>query len=70
MSKNTVERSFLKTITYRIIGTIATALTGFAVTGNLIYGLKIGTIDVFLKMIIYFAHERTWQNIEYGKRGD
>lgn len=68
MTKNTVKRSALKTITYRIIGTLTTSVTGYLVTGNLKYGLAIGGIDVFSKMIIYFLHERMWQNIEYGKK--
>lgn len=68
MSKNTITRSLIKTITYRIIGTLTTTAISYAVTGDLKLGLFIGGIDVTSKMVIYFAHEIVWQNIEYGKK--
>lgn len=68
MSTNTITRSLLKTITYRIIGTIATMAISYFVTGNLKFGMAIGGIDVASKLIIYFLHERAWQHIDYGKK--
>lgn len=68
MSTNTITRSLLKTITYRIIGTIATMAISYFVTGSLKFGMAIGGIDVASKLIIYFLHERAWQHIDYGKK--
>lgn len=68
MSKNTITRSFLKTITYRILGTSVTILIGYKITENFKIGLAIGSLDVIMKMLLYFVHERIWQNIDYGKK--
>lgn len=68
MSRNTIERSLFKTITYRIVGTIATTVIGFFVTRDIISGIKIGTVDIVVKMAIYFLHERVWQTIDFGKK--
>ena len=58
----------LKTVTYRIIGTITTTVISYLVTGDLKFGLVIGSIDVTSKLVIYFLHERAWQRIDYGKK--
>ena len=68
MSKNTTTRSLLKAITYRIIGTVATTAISYLVTGNMKFGLAIGSLDVAFKLAIYFFHERAWQHIDYGKK--
>jgi uncharacterized membrane protein len=42
-------------------------LIGYLVTGSWKLGAAIGGIEVITKMLLYFAHERIWQNIEFGK---
>lgn len=65
---NTVLRSAVKTVTWRIVGTVDTMVISFIVTGSLKMGLAIGGIEVITKMILYFIHERVWQKITFGKR--
>jgi uncharacterized membrane protein len=65
---NTVFRSLLKTITWRIIGTLDTIFISYLITGSFKMGVVIGGIEVFTKMILYFIHERIWQRINFGKR--
>ena len=61
------KRHLLKTITWRIVGTIDTMLLGWLVTGNLKLGLAIGGFEVLTKMLLYFLHERVWYKyIKYG----
>ena len=60
------KRHLLKTITWRIIGTIDTMILGWFVTGNPITGLKIGGLEVLSKMILYFIHERIWYKMNFG----
>lgn len=64
---NTILRSAVKTITWRMVGTIDTMLISFIVTGSLKMGLAIGGIEIISKMILYFIHERVWQRINFGK---
>jgi len=37
-------------------------------TGTVKIALAIGGLEVVLKMLIYFLHERTWDRIRYGKK--
>ena len=61
------KRHLLKTITWRIVGTIDTMILGWLVTGNLKIGLAIGGFEVLTKMVLYFLHERVWYKyIKYG----
>jgi len=53
-------RHILKTITWRLVGTIDTILLGWFITGDLSTGAKIGGIELITKMILYYAHERIW----------
>jgi uncharacterized membrane protein len=53
-------RHILKTFTWRIVGTIDTILLGYFITGDISTGLKIGGVELFTKMILYYIHERVW----------
>lgn len=59
-------RSFLKAITYRVTGTITTALIVFAVTGELAIAAAVGFVEPLAKIIIYYLHERAWQLVPHG----
>lgn len=61
-------RSVLKGISWRIIATTDTILIVLLIT--CLYGecsigsaLKIGAIEFVLKLLIYYFHERIWQNL-------
>jgi uncharacterized membrane protein len=54
------KRHLLKTITWRIVGTLDTMLISWFVTGSWKAGLAIGFTEVITKMILYFLHERAW----------
>ena len=57
------KRHIAKTITWRIIGTLDTMIIAWIITGSLEWGLAIGGIEVFTKMILYFLHERAWYKL-------
>lgn len=59
-------RSLLKAISYRITGTITTALLVLALTGDLSIALTIGAVEPAIKLLIYYLHERAWQCIPRG----
>jgi uncharacterized membrane protein len=62
------KRHVLKTLTWRIIGTIDTILIGWFVSGDPTIGLSIGGIEVFTKMLLYFFHERAWYKLtDFGE---
>ena len=45
------KRHILKTLTWRVVGTLDTMFLGWIITGNPIIGLKIGALELFTKMI-------------------
>ena len=60
------KRHLLKTVSWRMIGTLDTILLSWIITGNPLTGLQIGIVEVITKMVLYYFHERTWYNINYG----
>ncbi len=60
-------RSIVKTISWRIIGTLDTVFISWLITGELTIAFSIGSIELVTKMVLYFFHERIWNNIKWGK---
>ena len=63
-------RSLLKTISWRIVGTLDTMCLGWIITGSPLVGLKIGALELFTKMILYYFHERIWLQSKFGTEKD
>ncbi|PKH52402.1 hypothetical protein CXF68_17610 [Tenacibaculum sp. Bg11-29] len=60
-------RSFVKSVSWRVIGTIDTVLISWLITGELALAFSIGSIELITKMVLYFFHERIWNKIKWGK---
>ena len=60
------KRHLAKTITWRIVGTIDTMLLGWFITGDPMVGLKVGGLELFTKMLLYYFHERAWYKSKFG----
>ena len=60
-------RSVIKTISWRVIGTLDTILISWLITGHIALALSIGSIELVTKMVLYFFHERIWNKIKWGK---
>ena len=69
MKDKSYNRHIAKTFTWRFIATLDTILLSWVITGNPITGLKIGVVEVFTKMILYFFHERIWFKVNLSKDG-
>ena len=52
--------SLAKAFSWRIVATLTTALIAYVITGEIDTALWIGGIEFFLKIGIYYAHERLW----------
>ena len=57
------KRHILKTITWRIVGTLDTFLLSWLITGSVKIGAAIGTVEIITKMILYYLHERAWYKL-------
>jgi len=60
------KRHLLKTITWRIIGTLDTMLIAWIISGDPMIGISIGGVELFTKMILYYLHERVWYKSNFG----
>jgi len=60
-------RSIVKSVSWRVIGTLDTILISWIITGKLTLAFSIGAVELFTKMILYFFHERLWNKINWGK---
>ncbi len=64
--RDSQKRHLMKTVTWRVIGTLDTMLISWIISGNPLTGFKIGIAEVITKMILYYLHERTWYRINFG----
>ena len=60
------KRSILKTISWRIVGTLDTMALGWIITGSPLVGLKIGGLELVTKFVLYYFHERLCVRNKYG----
>jgi uncharacterized membrane protein len=62
-----IKRHILKSITYRILSTFLGFLIILVCTGSIKIGASFSIIELILKPIIYYMHERIWfKYIKYG----
>lgn len=57
--------SFIKALSWRIVGTIDTICISYLLTGKPTLALSIGSIEVVTKMVLYYLHERAWERIKW-----
>ena len=55
-----VKRHILKTISYRIIGTLTTVIVAYLLGASIDVSSLLGLGELILKPIFYFLHERIW----------
>lgn len=60
-------RSLIKSITWRITGSLDTTIISYLLTGDIKVAISIGGIEIFTKIILYYLHERLWNKINFGK---
>ncbi len=60
-------RSVVKSITWRSLATATTIVLVFIFFHRIDLAIIIGGIEMLLKLILYFAHERIWSRVYWGK---
>lgn len=66
--KESISRSALKAISWRLVGTLDTILIAYFITGTISQALSIGFIEWGTKIVLYFFHERLWNRLQWGKK--
>ncbi len=57
-------KSLAKAFSWRIIATVTTGLIGLLITGSVKVASAIMTFDFVLKLLLYYLHERIWNNVQ------
>ena len=65
MSIDTQKRTLAKTMTWRITASLTTFLIAWILTGDILVGASIGSIEAVSKIFLYYFHERIWTNISW-----
>jgi len=66
--QSTPARTLVKTLSWRTIATIMTIGLIWIFTGSFTLSVGIGAIDIITKFALFYAHERAWVRIRWGKR--
>ena len=61
-------RSLAKTVSWRVLGSIDTAVVSYVITGNLVFAGTIASAEVITKMFLYYFHERAWARVKWGTK--
>jgi len=66
--KVTKTRSFVKALSYRIWGTLSSVAVAYVITKNASLSVTIAFWETVVKVFIYYAHERGWNMIQWGRK--
>ena len=66
-ASDTSQRSFVKALSWRILGSIDTTVLALLFTHNLAISAAIGGTEILTKIVLYYVHERVWTRISFGK---
>jgi len=68
MYQETNKRSIVKGISWRVVATTTTIIIVYVFFGRLDLAIAAGLIESVLKVGLYWAHERAWFQIQWGKK--
>ncbi len=61
-------RSFTKAASNRFTNSLATVALVYLFTDQLEAALQVGLTEIVVKFALFYAHERVWNNINFGKK--
>ena len=61
------KRTIAKTLTWRITASLTTFVIAWTLTGDLLIGISIGSIEAIAKIFLYYFHERIWNSISWAR---
>ncbi len=60
-------RSVLKTLSWRTTALFITAIVTYVMTRRWEMALALGTSDTLVKLVLYYLHERLWNQVPRGR---
>ena len=61
-------RSIAKAVSWRVLGSIDTAILGYIFTGSWKIAGSIASTEVITKIALYYFHERGWAHVRFGMK--
>lgn len=61
------KRSLVKTLSYRALGATLTVALVLIVTRDFAMAGLLGGLDIVVKLVGYYVHERAWSRVAWGK---
>ncbi len=68
MYRDTNRRSIVKGISWRVVATTTTIIIVYVFFGRLDLAIAAGLLETVLKVALYWAHERAWFKIKWGRK--
>lgn len=59
-------RSIIKGLTWRIIASATILIITYLTTGELDTAITVASIEFFIKLLLYYLHERAWLLVPKG----
>ena len=63
----THSRSFVKAVSWRLLGSIDTFIISFIVTRSFVFAGSIASVETVTKIILFYGHERLWALVPWGR---
>ncbi|HEX5379792.1 MAG TPA: DUF2061 domain-containing protein [Phenylobacterium sp.] len=60
-------RSFVKAVSWRVLGSIDTFIISYFVTGQLVFAASIASVETVTKVVLFYFHERVWTVVPWGR---
>ena len=64
---DTPVRSLAKAVSWRVTGTVDTFVISWAITGQVLLASGIALTEIATKICLFWAHERVWNRIDWGR---
>ena len=59
-------RSVTKSISWRVLASLTTVMLVFGFTRSWVISIEVGFLEVAVKIVLYYLHERVWNIIDWG----
>jgi uncharacterized membrane protein len=66
-SSDSSVRSLAKAVSWRVTGTVDTFIISWIITGQVLLASGIAFTEIMTKIFLFWAHERVWNKISWGK---
>lgn len=63
----TRRRSLAKALSWRFLALLITTCLGYLFSRSVSFALWLGLADSAIKIVVYYAHERAWLSIKFGR---